>query len=339
MSDKPIIATWGLGPSYRERVKHNFEKSLSMGYANTMDYIILTDVPSDFDELRSRTNKIIDVINIHEEREKYPWSKEIEYIPTNQETYGKDYRDNLWNKVFFSYSLNRFSLPRIAELGYTKFIMHDPDSDLRYDKIANGQMSEQEFWDQFNTPLNSMKGCHKEELSLKYGGLFTDTNAMGPASLAGLQLASITMDRLNNKFNTPDINPIVTEFPITEGPFRYYNFSSTDTLKKYFEVWNECVKIAYSNSIFRGCSECGGYMLCDYIPVGVANKYCGIEVLNFEKKYFDINIYFTDRYFIPKSMNFTDGTSLMPADTLEEFYETNKYRIDILKSQNQWPIF
>ena len=26
---KPIVATWGLGPSYRDRVKQNFEKSLS----------------------------------------------------------------------------------------------------------------------------------------------------------------------------------------------------------------------------------------------------------------------------------------------------------------------
>ena len=64
--DKQIIATWGLGPSYRDRVKENFAKSLSMGYSNTMDYVILTDVPSDFDELRSRTNKIVDVVNIHE---------------------------------------------------------------------------------------------------------------------------------------------------------------------------------------------------------------------------------------------------------------------------------
>ena len=339
---KPIVATWGLGPSYRDRVKQNFEKSLSMGYSDTMDYIILTDVPSDFDELRSRTNKIIDVINIHEVREKYPWSADIEYIPTNQESYGKDYRDAMWKKQFFSYSLNRFSLPRIAELGYTKFVMHDPDSDLRYDKIVSGEISEADFWSQFDTPVNSMKGCHKEELSListNEGPTFTPTNAMGPASLSGLQLASILMDRLNNKYDTHHINPMVNNMPITEGPFRYYNFDSTKSLKKYFDVWNETIRDAYSNRIFMGCSECGGYMLCDYIPVAVANLYCGIEVLPFDKKYFDIHIYFTDRYFIPKSMNFIDGTFLMPADTIEEFYTTNAKQIEVLKSQNQWPIF
>lgn len=338
MNNKPIVATWGLGPSYRDRVKQNFLESISMGYNNTMDYIILTDLPSDFDELRSRTNKIIDVINIHEVRKHYPWSIETEYIPTNQETYGKDYRDNLYNKNFFSYSLNRFSLPRIAELGYTKFIMHDPDANLKYDKIVSGEISEEEFWDQFNTPENSMKACHKEQLKME-SGQFYSTNAMGPASFSGLQLSSIVMDRLNNKYDTHNIDPVVVNLAISEGPFRYYNFDSTDTVKKYFTVWNECCKISYSNPIFRGCSECGGYMLCDYIPVGVANKYCGIQVLDFSKKYYDIKIYFTDRYFIPKSMNFADGSGFIPADTIEDFYEINKEKIEFLKLQNRWPIF
>ena len=64
-----------------------------------------------------------------------------------------------------------------------------------------------------------------------------------------------------------------------------------------------------------------------------------IKVLNFDRKYYNIHIYFTDRYFTPKSMNFDDGTHLVPADTLEEFYEVNARQIEILKSQHQWPIF
>ena len=120
--NKPIVSTWGLGPSYRNRVKHNFLKSLETGYNNTMDYIILTDVPEDFDELRSKTDKIIDVINIHDIREQYPFSKEIEHIPLNQERYGEEYKELMDKNKHFSYSLHRFSLPRIAELGYTKFV-------------------------------------------------------------------------------------------------------------------------------------------------------------------------------------------------------------------------
>jgi hypothetical protein len=338
MKNKPVVVTWGLGPSYRDRVKQNFLESISMGYSDTMDYIILTDLPSDFDELRSSTNKIIDVINIHEVRKDYPWSIDIEYIPTNQETYGKDYRDNLYNENFFSYSLNRFSLPRIAELGYTKFIMHDPDANLKYDKIVSGEISEEEFWSEFDTPINSMKACHREELNIEFEK-FQHANAMGSASLSGLQLASIMMDRLNHKYDTHQKNPILVNLPITEGPFRYYNFESAEKVKGYFDIWNECCKISYSNHIFRGCCGCGGYMLCDYIPVGTANRYCNIQVLDFSKKYYDIKIYFTDRYFLPRSINFSDGSGLTPANTIEEFYEVNKDKIEILKSENRWPTF
>jgi hypothetical protein len=338
MNNKPIVVTWGLGSSYRDRIKQNFVQSISSGYDNTMDYIILTDVPSDFDELRNNTNKIIDVVNIHEARKDFQWSIDTEHIPTDQEDYGKQYRDNLYKRKFFTYSLNRFSLPRISELGYTKFIMHDPDSNLKYNKIVSGEISEEEFWDQFNTPTNSMKGCHKEELKIE-ANTFYHTAAMGHASSAGLQLSSIILDRLNYKYNTPNINPIVTNLPITEGPFRYYHFESPEKVKQYFDVWNECCKIAYGNNIFIGCSECGGYMLCDYIPVGAANKYLDIKVLDFSKRYYDINIYFTDRFFMPKAINLPDGRGLIPANTIEDFYRINEKNIEILKSTNQWPMF
>jgi hypothetical protein len=336
--NKPIVVTWGLGPSYRERVKHNFLKSLETGYNNTMDYLILTDVPEDFDELRASTNKIIDVINIHEVREQYPWSKEIEFIPTNQEKYGEEYIKNYSTGKQFSYSLNRFSLPRIAELGYTKFVMHDPDSDIRYDKIVSGEITEEEFWNQFDTPVNSMKGCHMEYVGIDPGDVFLSSAAIGPNSKGTLQMSSILVDRLNQKFNN-NKNAIIEKLYITEGPFRYYNFESPEKVKEYFNIWNESINISFSDLQFKRCSECGGYMLCDYIPVGVSNYYCNIEVLHFDPLYYNVNIYFTDRYFMPKVINFDDGTHLTSASTLEEFYQINTKQIEILKQQNQWPVF
>ncbi len=336
--NKPIIVTWGLGPSYRDRVKHNFLKSLETGYNNTMDYLILTDIPEDFDELRKSTNKIIDVVNIHEVREQYPWSKEIEFIPTDQENYGKEYRDHMNTRKSFSYSLNRFSLPRIAELGYTKFIMHDPDADIRYDRIVNGEITEEDFWNQFDTPVNSMKGCHMEYVGIDPGDVFVPSAAIGPNSKITLQMSSILMDRLNQNLNS-NFHPILSKLNITEGPFRYYNFESPEKIKEYFDIWNESIKISFSNPEFQICSQCGGYMLCDYIPVGVTNHYCGVKVLHFDPLYYTVNIYFTDRYFSPKVMNFPDGSHLMPANTLEEFYQINAKQIEILKQQNQWPIF
>jgi len=62
-------------------------------------------------------------------------------------------------------------------------------------------------------------------------------------------------------------------------------------------------------------------------------------VLNFDPQFYNVNIYFTDRYFLPRIYNFPDGSDLKPGDTLEEFYLTNAKQIEILKQQNQWPIF
>ena len=226
--NKPIISTWGLGPSYRDRVKHNLLKSLETGYDNTMDYIILTDVPEDFDELRSKTNKIIDVINIHEVRDQYPYSKKIEYIPLDQENYGKEYRDLMNVGKDFSYALHRFSLPRIAELGYTKFIFQDPDVDIRYDKIISGEITEELFWEQFNTPENSMKGCHKEHVGIDPGYEFKIASALGHSSESALQLSSILTYELSKKYPT-NKSPLIIKLDITEGPFRYYNFLGQKT--------------------------------------------------------------------------------------------------------------
>jgi hypothetical protein len=335
--NKPIVSTWGLGPSYRNRVKHNFLKSLETGYNNTMDYIILTDVPEDFDELRSKTDKIIDVINIHDIREQYPFSKEIEHIPLNQERYGEEYKELMDKNKHFSYSLHRFSLPRIAELGYTKFVFQDPDVDIRYDKIISGEITEENFWEQFNTPENSMVGCHKEEISLGREFILTPARVISSNHLA-LQFSSILAYELSKIFPT-DKTPVINRLDVTEGPFRYYNFSSVDKVKTYFNVWNEAIKFSFSTNLFQNLNSCGGYMLCDYIPVGITNYLNDITVLNFNPQFYNVNIYFTDRYFLPKSYNFPDGSHLMPANTLEEFYQINAKQIEILKQENRWPIF
>jgi len=340
--NKPIISTWGLGPSYRDRVKHNLLKSLETGYGNTMDYIILTDVPEDFDELRSKTNKIIDVIDIHKVREQYPHSKEIEYIPLDQENYGKEYRDLMSVGKDFSYSLHRFSLPRIAELGYTKFVFQDPDVDIRYDKIVSGEITEELFWEQFNTPEDSMKGCHKEYVGVEpmpgpEYKLITAA-AIGHSSESALQLSSILAYELGKKYLT-NKSSIILKLDITEGPFRYYNFSSIDKLKTYFNTWNDAIYLSLSNKVFKNCNGCGGYMICDYIPVGISNYLNDIKVLNFDPQFYKVNIYFTDRYFMPRIYNFSDGTSLIPSDTLEEFYLKNIEQIKKLKQENRWPIF
>lgn len=335
--EKPVVAIWGLGDSYRDRIKFNIETAIKTGYDNIMDYVILTDLPGDFDEFRLKNKKIIDVVNIHEIREKYPNTKELEYIPNDQENYGGEYRESWSQEKHFSYSLNRFSLPRISELGYKKIVMHDPDADIRYDKIVNKQITEEKFWEQFNTPINSMKGCHKECVSI-IGEKYTPTCAIGSQSSVALQVASILTDRLNKKYNT-NKNPVVHYLEITEGPFRYYNFVSPEKVKEYFEVWNDAIEFSLSDYFMRKSSACGGYMTCDYIPVGTANRYCDVKVLHFDQDYFTVNIYWTDRYFMPKAVNLPNNLYLIPGKSVEDFLEKNQLAIEELKKQGRWPKF
>ncbi len=96
-----------------------------MGYDNIMNYVVLTDYPEDFTEFAEQTGKIKAIIDINKAREPYPWSPELEHIPsasTDEKEYGKQYVKNMSQGKMFSYSLHRFSFPTIAELGYNKIV-------------------------------------------------------------------------------------------------------------------------------------------------------------------------------------------------------------------------
>ena len=105
--NKPVISLWGLGPSYRRRVKLNILDAMSMGYDNMMDYVVLTDCPEDFTEFAEQTGKIKAIIDINKAREPYPWSPELEHIPSavnDEKEYGKQYVDNMRKGKMFSYT-------------------------------------------------------------------------------------------------------------------------------------------------------------------------------------------------------------------------------------------
>lgn len=336
--EKPIVSIWGLGPSYRLRVKKHIEEAINSGYKDIMDFIILTDDVQDFDELCQKTNKIKAVINIHEERKKSLWP-ETEFIPNSldEENYGKEYLKNLSNSKDFCYSLKRYSLQKIAELGYTKFILLDGDVIIKYDKIGI-DFTEEEFWSEFETPVNSMKGCVKETVYIeKESNTFKWAAAMGhDTSCVSLQTSSILLNKLHENHNIKNENPIISNLDITEGPFRYYNFENIEKVKKYFEIWDEVVYLFLSNPFFKGTNKCGGYMLCDYLIYGVTNIFCKMQTLNFPNKIYSRRVFYEDRYFIPP-MAAGLSTSFHPASNLEEFYEKNKNLIDKVKDLNSWP--
>lgn len=340
--EKPIISTWGIGPSYRKRVKLNILDAMNSGYENTMDYIVLTDCPEDFEEFAKQTGKIKAIIDIHEEREKYPWSKELEYIPqskNDEKDYGKEYLNNLSQDKLFSYSLHRFSFPTLAKLGYTKVVFMDSDVKIKYEKIGK-DMTEEEFWEEFNTPQNSMKGFVAETVQIDPANNFTLrlARAMGSfQSMMSLQICSIVLYQM---FKDKNINRpfLVDKFSICEGPFRYYHFSSPEKLQECFEAWNEAIRIIFSNHFMRHYQQCGGYMLCDYMPVAIANIFSDIQVLNFPNRVYNVHIHFEDRYFLPIGQGAPGlGIQFSPAETQEEFMERNKEVKKILDDRNAWP--
>lgn len=337
---KPVSLIWGFGPTYRRRIGHNIQKAISTGYDGILEYIVLTDNVDDFWNGISKPvkDKILSVSDINKVREDYPWSFEEEMVPTgsNEEEYGKNYVEGMQQRgKMFSYSIHRFSLLELIGMGIKQFVIQDNDVDIRYDKIVSGAISEEIFWNEFFTPENSMKGCHMESVILDNTGAIMEAAAIGHNSNDVFKISKIVYAHLNNLYGkNKEYNKNI--FHITEGPFRFYNFSSIADLSKYFADWNEILRISYTNPAIRSNMGCGGYMLCDFIPVGIANSYNDIQVLNFPNALFKTNIYYADRYFMPRGVGFADGISFWPAPTVAEFMEKNARTVEWLKNRNEW---
>lgn len=341
---KPVISLWGFGPTYRKRVKLNIMEAVKSGYPDIMDYVILTDYPDDFKELSLLTGKILAVVNVHEMREQYPWSKELEFIPpsfNDEAKYALEYREAMSRGLDFNYSLHRFTFPKISELGINKIVFMDADVKIKYDLIGKS-FSEQEFWAEFETNPNTMKGCVKETIGFKHledGSvrLITSMAMGGYQSKIGLQLASVLVREAYRKYGPGEnLAPILESMDITEGPFRFYHFDKPEKVKRYFDVWNDNIKLSTENRIYRNCNLCGGYMLCDYIPVAAANIYHSMNVEHFPNKVYQRQIWYEDRCFIPPAAA-GFNTRFEEAATQEEFFEKNKDLIEKMKHHKAWP--
>jgi len=330
-----ITATWGVGKSYRDRIKHNITKAVNTGYDNIIPYIILTDKPEDFYEIQDKTGKIEIILNIHEEIDKYsPWSKDLEHIAknVNEEEYGKKYREiNYTEDKVFSYGLNRFSLPEISKMGYNKFLLCDSDTDIRYDKIVNKQTTEEMFWKEYDTPTNSMKGCDYEEFNMSRDGNWNKANVV---------MACLLRYHLHTKY-PQHIKPSILklDYTQTEGPFRYYNLENSDKVMDVFTLWDESMRFLLSEPQTRAQLCPGRYMYIDNVPFSITNELLGIQFLNFDKFWHKVNIYLADRYFFPKGHSHTvngRSLSLQPANNKEEFYKKNEELINHFKLNGQW---
>lgn len=323
-----IISTWGIGPSYRKRVITHINKCIDSGYDKIIPYIILTDNPDDFKELAKNKKIVKKVINIHKERNKYSkWSEKYEFLSkfNDEYRYGKENREkslNGWDT--FSYGLHRFSWPTICKLGYTKFIHCDPDFEIRYDKIISGEIPEKQFWEEFNTPINSMKGVVLEEFNLKgtKEDIWSDFNVI---------LYCILKYRLNDIFNLPPIQVYLPFFIQTEGPFRFYNLSSTDKIMECFKMVDKGIELVLKEPFFREHQRPQPYAYLDNVVHAAVNNLLDIKMLDFPPIIFTPNIYLEDRYFLPNGSEWVINGEKMFIESgtnIEDFIKKNKKIID-----------
>lgn len=341
---KPVISTWGCGPTFRRRVRSTILEAVNSGYDNIMKYVVLTDYPPDFDDLVA-AGHVIAVLDINKERDFYApgWSREFEYIPpsaTDEVAYANEYKQGLSEWRFFNYSLHRFSLPYFAKNGHTKFVFMDADVKIKYDQIGKN-FTEEEFWTEFDTPVNHLKGVFPETVSFapQEDGTIRLNVSMGAGSCASshaLQVATVLLYEAHRKASATISAPVVSRLVITEGPFKYYHFESGEKLQAYFDTWNDNIRICLSSFEFRNTQMCGGYMLCDYIPIAAANLYHNIQVLPFPNRIYQRQIYYQDRTFIPP-MAAGLSKNFIATDTEAEFHEVNKELIEELKTRKGWP--
>lgn len=329
-----IVGTWGIGPSNRRRVKLHIEEAIKSGYDNILPYIILTDQPEDFYELQDKTKKIVDIVNIHEIREKYsPWSIEYEYISKEQteEKYAEDYIKHRDEGKRFSYGLHRFYLPRISELRYRKFLHCDADYWIRYDKITNGTIKENEFWDEFHTHPNTMKGSGYTIYNPD--GLWTQ------AMISFQNIFRFEMMRRHPEFRDK-LHYVFHQFILTEGPFRYYHFRISEDIFKYFLYWDEITEINLRDNELASHSSGASNMFLDYAIWMVVNEMLRIKTIDFPFGVYNLRTFWSDRYFDPTALQYTmeDGTTIhvKSGKTKKEFMEINKELIEKLMSSGKF---
>lgn len=353
MNKETVTATWGFGPTYRERIIYQIETAANFGYDKVMKYVVLTDRVEDFVGLPSHIqNLIIDVVDIEEMRKGDEWSKIYEPLPEEKiddELYAKEWRYNHdVRKILFSYGIRRYVMKRLAELGITKFLIMDSDMKLHYDYVANGRKTEEEFWGEFNIPNNCVKGCGYEVLKVSsmhesqdFIKLIWSRTAGEHDSRTGLQAAAVAMFKYHEEMGTLDQFFIPLELPILEGPVRLYNFETVEKLKSYWNTFNTVYKIYLENRALYNACLCGNYMLCDLFMTATTNVIEKMQVCHFPGHMYENRQFFIDRFWGPPYYQNPDcngkNVFLLQAKSKKEFLEINAECIECMKQKGQWP--
>lgn len=346
-----IIVTWGFGPTYRDRIKYQIDEASKVGYDKVMKYFILTDKVEDFVGLdKNIQDLIIDAVDIEELRKDDEFSKTYEPLPEktdDDELYAKQIRDLSDNKgLLLSYGLKRYVIKALAERGITKFLYMDSDIELFYKHILEGKISEEDFWKEFNTPVNSVKGCGYERIY--FTGVNNNQMEFVWSRSAGVQdskyafqACSIVADKYYSEIGHPESFEIITSLPILEGPLRLFNFDSPSKVMEYFNTFNHVYRLFLENRKLYETNLCGGYILCDYFPLALTNIIQRMESMHFTGKMFQFRVFFEDRFWgapwhEDPSCD-SETKHLISTKNKKEFLEVNAKLIECMKAKNQWP--
>lgn len=349
-----IIVTWGFGPTYRDRIKYQIDEAYKVGYDKIMKYFILTDKVEDFVGLEDHIkNLIVGVENIEDLRKDDEFSKVYEPLPEEKDDdqiYAQQIRFNSDTKnLLLSYGLKRYALKALAKRNITKFLYMDSDIELFYKFILNNRITEENFWKEFDIPINCIKGCGSEKLyftgtneNQKIEFIWSKTAGIQDSKKA-LQACSIASYEYHKNIGKLNDFKILTELPILEGPLRLYNFESSEKLLKYFNTLNEIYSIFLKNPELYSTNLCGGYILCDYLPLSVTNIIENISNQHFPGYMFQFRVFYEDRFWgAPWHLDpDCNGKSLYLISTKSkaEFLDINAELIDCMRKRNLWPCY
>lgn len=315
--DELVISYWAIGPSYRRELKENLAKQpLEHDWFNI---IILTDYPDDFAEFSDNKN-ILAILDIAKQRELHNWSFELEPIgaaTTDEAVYSTEFNKLREQNKKFSYSLHRFSLPWIAENGFSKAILLDADV---YFRDLDHAVVDTNRWMQGFITVNFDNMEPDGKIKLLPGREISISNELQRYNDTFAEL-------LENEFvDIPIQKNLGDDFFIGDGPVRVFKFEQADELMQYFNVWNFVVKNLMSEEHRHFIPEnymWGPYVINDEVTFSLICKFLNIHPIYSAVHGLNLghNVFKT-RYFALLHGPYKQASSL------EEFLQINNITLD-----------
>lgn len=275
-----------VGPTYKERMLNNLINK--DGY-DLYDVLVLTDEVEYFDSVKHKSNFFIKDIN--EFRKDYPWSIEHEKI-ASEKTDEIKYALQRLDGLNFPTLLDRFAFDWEQADQYEGFISMSCDV-IPLKNIEEFKITEKYFVDKIERhPLFFTDTDLKGKIIVIPGGAGYDSHHSHLLDYA---------KSINEQYKITD-KEISTEFLITDGNFRTFNFPNKEARKQFFTLMNNIIYDVYvENKYFCLGDHCHWRCHSEYIISVVLNLMNGIAFpktphLGLTESLFKIECYPEDRF-------------------------------------------